>query len=493
MTSLWLDQDRPDLPGRFPGGERFDVVVVGAGLTGLTTALLLARAGCTVAVLEGRRVGSGTTGNTTAKVSLLQGTRLSAIRRRHPAATVQQYVDANREGQAWLLRYCSDHDIPFQIRHAYSYAATRSGRPSVREEFDASVKAGLPVQWVDDTELPFPVFGAVRLAEQAQFNPMDVLTVMANDLITRGGLIVQKARVREIHPGKVTRLVTGHGLVHANRVVLATGTPIMDRGGFFARLEPLRSYAAAFRVPGPVLQGMYLSVDAPSRSVRSAPSTDGQLLLTGGNGHVVGRRTPTSTLVEDLTRWTEQHWPGAERTHVWSAQDYHSVHELPYAGPLSPVSDRVLVATGYDKWGMTNAAAAALALSSQILGGHTEWASVMKSWTTAELTGALPAAKLNAQVAFQLAGGWIRPLLSAPDLLDLAEGFGRVQRDGATPTAFCTVDGRTIRRSAVCTHLHGVVSWNDAERSWDCPLHGSRFAADGTVLEGPATTDLKPA
>jgi glycine/D-amino acid oxidase-like deaminating enzyme/nitrite reductase/ring-hydroxylating ferredoxin subunit len=493
MTSLWLDRDRTTAPVPFPAGDRFDVAVVGAGLTGLTVALLLARAGSSVVVVEGRRVGSGTTGNTTAKVSLLQGTRLSAIVRRHSAATAEQYVEANREGQAWLLRYCADHNIPFQVRPAYSYAATRAGGSSVRDEFAAGLAAGLPVEWVDDTELPFPVFGAVRLADQAQFNPMDVLTVMVKDVMSRGGLIVERSRVRQIHPGTVNRITTDRGTLQADRVVLATGTPIMDRGGFFARLEPLRSYASAFRVPGSVPEGMYLSVDASTRSVRSAPTPDGQLLLTGGNGHVVGRRTPTSELIDDLTGWTKQHWPGAERTHVWSAQDYHSMHELPYAGPLSPVSDRVLVATGYDKWGMTNAVAAALSLSSQMLGGQTEWASVMRSWSAAELSGALPAAKLNAGVAFEFSGGWIRPLLSPHDQYSPAEGSGMVVRAGASPVAVCTVDGRTIRRSAVCTHLHGVVSWNDAERSWDCPLHGSRFTADGTVLEGPATADLKPA
>ena len=169
------------------------------------------------------------------------------------------------------------------------------------------------------------------------------------------------------------------------------------------------------------------------------------------------------------------------------------MHELPYAGPLTPFNDRVLVATGYDKWGMTNAVAAALTLSSHILGGHTEWATVMRTWTPQEVTGALSAAKLNTKVAYQLTTGWVKPLLSPADRLDPAEGFGRVDRHGVTPVAVCTVDGHTVRRSAVCTHLHGVLSWNDTERTWDCPLHGSRFTADGAVLEGPATQDLKPA
>jgi glycine/D-amino acid oxidase-like deaminating enzyme len=160
--------------------------------------------------------------------------------------TVRRYVDANREGQQWLLRYCTDHEVPFQTRPAFTYATTAEGQQSAQNELKACVEAGLPAGWVTDTELPFPVQGAVHLADQAQFNPMHLLTAMAHDL-----------------------------------------------------------------------------------------------------------RTPTSELVTDLTSWTEQHWPGADRTHVWSAQDYHSVHELPYAGPLTPFNDRVLVATGYDKWGMT--------------------------------------------------------------------------------------------------------------------------------------------
>ncbi len=492
MTSLWLDRTRPSFP-RLDTDARYDVVVIGAGLTGLTTALLLARAGRSVAVVEAGSVGAGTTGNTTAKISLLQGTRLSSIRSTHDASTARQYVEGNREGQAWLLRYCTEHDVPYQVRPSFTYATTDKGRRSVQAELDACREAGLPVAHTTDVELPYQVTAAVRLDGQAQFDPLDLLSAMAADLIGRGGVLHENSRVRSVRPGRLTEVATDRATVRAERVVLATGIPIMDRGGFFARLEPLRSYAAAFEVPGRVPQGMYLSADSPTRSVRSVPHGDGELLLIGGNGHVVGRKPGTSSLVEDLARWTRSHFPGATRTHAWSAQDYHSIHELPYAGPLAPHDDRIMVASGYDKWGMTNAVAAALALSSSLLGGHTEWAAAMSSWSSREVKGAVSALRVNASVGIALGTGWIAPLLHAPEKLNPGEGRGRVERGGLTPVAVCTVDGQTVRRSAVCTHLHGIVSWNDAERSWDCPLHGSRFRPQGSVIEGPATEDLPPA
>lgn len=497
MTSLWLDRTPPSFPApQFPvlsNDGRYDVVVIGAGLTGLTTALLLARAGRSVAVLEAGSIGAGTTGNTTAKISLLQGTRVSSIRSTHDATTTRQYVEANREGQAWLLRYCAEHDVPYQVRPSITYAATAKGRSQVQAEVEACREAGLPVQQTMDVELPYPITAAARLDGQAQFDPMDLLSAMAADVASRGGVLHENSRVRSVRPGRLTEVETDRATLRAERVVLATGIPIMDRGGFFARLEPLRSYAAAFEVPGPVPQGMYLSADSPTRSVRSVPRGDRELLLTGGNGHVVGRKRETSSLVRDLDQWTRTHFPGATRTHAWSAQDYHSIHELPYAGPLVPHDDRIMVASGYDKWGMTNAVAAALALSSSLLGGHTEWAAAMRSWSGRELKGAISALRVNASVGLALGTGWVAPLLHSPERLNPGEGRGRVERGGLAPVAVCTVDGRTVRRSAVCTHLHGIVNWNDAERSWDCPLHGSRFRPDGSVIEGPATKDLPPA
>jgi glycine/D-amino acid oxidase-like deaminating enzyme/nitrite reductase/ring-hydroxylating ferredoxin subunit len=491
MTSVWLD--RPDLPtfGPLPAGETYDVVVAGAGLTGMVTALLLARSGCRVAVLEARYLGAGTTGHTTAKISLLQGTRLSQIRKKQPDDILRAYVEANLEGQQWLLRYCDDHGIAVQRRPAYTYATTDSGESAARAELEACSATGLDAVWTDTPELPYPTRGAVRLDDQAQFDPMDVLVALVQDLEHHGGVVFDGTRVQSVQIDDDTTITTDQGVVSAPQLILATGIPVLDRGGYFARLEPLRSYALALEVSD-CPAGMYLSADSPTRSLRSLPRDGRELLLVGGNGHTVGRRPHPSELVDDLTSWTQEHFPGARLTHSWSAQDYESIDALPYVGSLTPGGDRCFVATGYDKWGMTNAVAASLALSSKILGGSTQWAEALDSWRLRELGGLPSAARLNGSVAFHLAQGWLRTAVQSTEPTVPGEGQGHVEREGMRPVAVCTVDGQTRRYSAVCPHLGGILTWNDAESSWDCPLHGSRFSAGGDVLEGPATRGLKP-
>jgi nitrite reductase/ring-hydroxylating ferredoxin subunit len=211
--------------------------------------------------------------------------------------------------------------------------------------------------------------------------------------------------------------------------------------------------------------------------------------LTGGHGHPVGRDRSLARLVEDLTAWTCQAFTGATRTHWWSAQDYQSVDDLPLVGPLTPVDLGIYVATGYAKWGMTSAVAASLALTARLVDDHKDWAEVWDSWRIREL-GALPrAVSLNASAAVHMAVGWARAEIAAevpvPDV-----GSGAVSHRGLRPVATCNLNGTVHKLSAVCPHLKGIVRWNDAEKSWDCPLHGSRFSADGSLLEGPATQGL---
>lgn len=511
MTSLWLARDAE--AGAEPGDdwtqrrEVYDTVVVGAGLTAVVTALLLTRAGQRVAILEARDVGAVTTGNTTAKVSLLQGTTLSQISRRHSRPVVQAYVDGNLRAQEWVADFCKDNHVATETADAYTYATSSASVSTIEAEHRSCLAAGLTTRLVTETELPYPVSSAVVLPNQVQFDPMPMLRAAVREIRENNGEVFTGIRARSVKTDKSGCTVeTASGSVRGGHVVLATGTPILDRGGFFARLEPERSYALAFEVPEPPPTGMYLSADSPSRSLRTAPAKnrgsgesgrDGErLLLVGGNGHVVGRQPgATSEAVADLVAWTQRHFPGAKEVAQWSAQDYSTLDSLPYVGPLLPTTERLWVATGYGKWGMTNAVAAAHLLSTRITGAHDPqveaWAPAYAAWSPAQVFDVPSAVKLNAGVGVNLARGWWTAERRTDPESSPAEGEGRVVRDCGRPVGVSTVDGETRRVSAVCPHLGGVLRWNDAEASWDCPLHASRFAADGTLLEGPATSDLR--
>lgn len=492
MESLWLETS-PGIPAdTFTPGGSYDTVVVGAGLTGLSTAVLLARGGQKVAVVEARRTGAVTTGNTTAKISLLQGTVLSEVARHHNVSTAAAYAAANRRGQEWLLSFCDSAGVGYETRDAWTYAVTPDGAAAVTAERDACRAAGLPVESTTETELPFRVQAALRLADQAQFHPLQALSALAAELRTLSGALFEGIRVTEIHhanTGKV-RVVTQPGDLQASSVVLATGIPILDRGGYFAVVKPMRSYASAFPVTGEVPEGMYLSADSPSRSLRTAAVDGTRYLLAGGDGHPVGRASHTRDRINGLHEWATRNFSVGEARYDWSAQDYSPASAVPYVGELPLLGRNIYAATGFNKWGMTNGVAAALSLSAKILGNPDPDAALYKAKVS--LPDAVTTVKDNAEVGLQMLSGWAGGL-SRTTGTEPPEGLGVVVREGGSPVAVCTVNGVTSRRSAICPHLHGVLAWNDAEASWDCPLHGSRFSADGEVLEGPAVKGLDPA
>jgi glycine/D-amino acid oxidase-like deaminating enzyme len=273
---------------------------------------------------------------------------------------------------------------------------------------------------------------------------------------------VRVRQVRRLRSGIALR--TTSGTVLADRVVLATGTPPGRLGGLFLRLEAGRSLLTTWDVPDPAAlpagfaETMSITAGSPVRSLRMA----GGLLMVGGEGYAVGREAHPDHRLAALDEWTRTHLPVGAARHAWAAQDYSSDTGLPLVGPALPGDDRVLVATGYAKWGLTNGAAAGLALAGRILGEPVEWGRTLEPWARPAVPTARGAATFGEQAA-----GWA-----------CAVGRPSGQRQGA------------VRVSRTCPHLGGVVRWNDQEQSWDCPVHGSRFAADGTLLEGPATEDL---
>ncbi|GAT73704.1 glycine/D-amino acid oxidase, deaminating [Microbacterium sp. HM58-2] len=469
-----------------------DVVVVGAGLAGAATTLMLSSRGHRVALLEAHRVGARTTGDSTAKLSLLQGTTLSAVLEGSGPATLRAYAQGNEHAQLWLRDRLHGTGAE-ERRTAYTYATGTEGDEALRRESAACALAGIGarLEGPGDIGLPFPVTSSLSLPDQSQLHPMAVLAQLLRDARRHGAAVVENCRLTAVHDEAEGLVIeTPRRTMRTRLLILTTGFPALDRNAFFAQLTPSRQFVASYRLPDGVdpPEGMYLSADPVTRSLRTARGADGEtLLLIGGDSYVPGRDPDTAERLASIDRWTTETFPGASRTRWWAAQDYRMANGRPFMGRIAGHAGRVLAATGFAKWGMTNAVAAAMALAGHAEDDPPAWAAPFAELSTGR-HGAAEMVKANASVAAGLARGWVNPEQSYPDAGDGVRA--RIRRRGITPVAESQVDGRVCAVSAVCTHLGGIVRWNSAERTWDCPLHGSRFAPDGKVLEGPAQRNL---
>ena len=494
-SSLWEATTPATSYPRLEGSRSADVVVVGGGITGLTTAYLLAQAGVDVAVVEARRIATGTTGHTTAKVTSLHGLAYATLIEDHGVERAGRYAEANELAIAEIAAIVEREAIECDLRRmaAYTYTESEAQVRGVEAEVAAATRLGLPASLVHETPLPFPVRAAVRFDNQAMFHPRRYCLGLADAIERQGGHIFEQSRADKIETSDRGVIVhTDAGTLEGDRVIQATLLPFDDPGGLFAKTHPSRSYALAARVPGDVPDGMFLGIDEPSRSVRPYQASTGTYLVIGGEAHKTGQDEDTEARFAAIEAWAHERFPAIEQIeHRWSAQDYMPADGIPYVGKATPGNDRMLVAAGFKKWGMTNGTAAAMLLRDLVLGNANAALEVFDATRVRPRQALGELAKQNVDVAARFVGG---RLASAPSLADLAPGQGAVVQvtGGRRLAAFRDEAGALSVLSARCTHMGCLVAFNDAERSWDCPCHGSRFDLAGRVLEGPATEPLAP-
>lgn len=461
-TSYWMDS-APPRGARPPlEGDLFaDVVVVGAGIVGLCTARELNRAGRDVVVLEAGRIAAGVTGHTTGKLTSLHGLCYERLRRRHGEGAATLYADAQEDALRQVTRICEELgiDADLEARPAYTYTVDETRVEEIRAEAAAASAAGLRAATVTETGLPYPVAAAVGVEGQLQFHPRRFLLGVADDLVAHGVRLHESTRVTDLREGADCRLtLESGGTVHASDVVLATQFPLRCHTTLLMRLSLRREFVIA----APVEErhapyGMYVTSDHGTRSVRTAPLDRGRrLLIVAGEAFEPGTEGADDRL-ERLERWASAQLPGfaeAPAVHRWAAEDVHTADDLPCVGHEHPDTQHVYVATGFGGWGLSNGIAASRLL-------------------TAHLTGAPRPA-------------WTE-LVDPRRRLPFREVPGVVRQQAAVAGHY--LSGRQTGRR--CTHMGCELGFNEAEQTWECPCHGSRFAADGKVLQGPATRPLE--
>ena len=491
--SFWLDTARRPRYPRLDGDRSFDVAILGGGLCGITTALLLKRDGARVAVIEADRVGGGATGHTTAKITSLHSQIYARLVSKFGEERARVYAQANEAAIDRIERLADERgiDCDFRRKPNYTYTSSPDQVEALRAEAEVARRLDLPACFTTDVDLPFAVEGAVRFDHQAEFHPIKYLTELARGLHGDGSEIFEDTRAVDVDGGRSATVTTRFGTVTADRIVVATHFPFLDRAGFFARMHPDRSYVVAAALQSRPPGAMYISADSPTRSIRTTPHDGGELLLVGGEGHKVGQEPDTEARYAVLAGWMREHFDVGPVAWHWSTQDPITDDGVPYIGKLHRGAENVYVATGFAKWGMAHSTAAATILSDLINGRDNPWIGLYDPARVTPLASAKDFLKQNVDVAKRFVGDRLSHPDNQRELDSIKPGDGAIViLDDEKVAAYREETGELQMLAPACKHLGCLVTWNPAERSWDCPCHGSRYATDGTVLEGPTVEPL---
>ncbi|MBQ7922063.1 MAG: FAD-dependent oxidoreductase [Clostridia bacterium] len=429
MESVWK-QDVPQMRfGPLDGNINTDVLIIGGGIAGILCAYRLKSAGVDCVLAEAGEILGGITQNTTAKITIGHGLLYDKLIKRYGENTAHLYLEAQTHAGEEYANLCRNIDCDYEKKDSYVYSLR--DRRKIEREVTALRRLGILAEFSDTQELPMETAGAVCVKDQAQFHPLKFLYTIAKDLP-----IYENTKVVELKPN---RAVTSHGEITYKKLIVATHFPLLNKhGGYFVKLYQHRSYVLALQ-NAPNVHGMYVDESDTGLSFRNY----GDLLLLGGGGHRTGKQ---GGCWQELEEFADTHYKNARVVGKWATQDCMTLDGIPYIGQYAGSTPDMYVAAGFNKWGMTNAMAAADILSDLVRGKPNPYAAV-----------------------FSPSRSIFHPQI-AVNIFESAVGL-------LTPT---------VPR---CPHLGCALKYNKAEHTWDCPCHGSRFSEDGEVMDNPATDD----
>lgn len=477
-----------------------DECIVGAGIAGLSTAYLLAKAGRNVVVVDAALLAGGETARTTAHLTSILDKRYYVLESLHGEYGTRLAAASHRAAIAKIESITAIENIDCDFTRLDGYLFDCPGEPLVTldAEWLAARRAGLHVESVDRAPLPdFDTGRCLRFPDQAQFHPLKYLRGLAEAITRMGGRIFTETQVKSVTGGAATRVQTATQCeIRAGATIVASNTPINDRFAMHTKQAAYRTYVVGLHVPrASVPRALYWDTADPYHYVRVHPGgaigTNDDLLIVGGEDHKTGQDADPEPRYKRLEDWARARFSMADEVDFrWSGQVLEPNDGLAYIG-RNPGDDNVYIVTGTSGNGMTYGTIAGMLLADLILGRANPWAEIYGP-SRVSLRAAGEFLRENLNVAAWYTEHLTRGDVESPDAI--APGTGAIVRRGWSKVAIFRDEAGNLREfSAVCPHLGGIVQWNPVEKSWDCPLHGSRFNALGRVINGPAISDLKKA
>lgn len=472
-----------------------DVLIIGGGITGILTTYMLSNSNLNITIVEADKMAMGVTANTTAKITSQHGLLYDYLLNSFDFETAKGYLDSNEEAIKLVSEIIEKEkiDCDFSYQDSYVYTCQKSNVQKIVDEVSAVTSLGLKAEYVTECPLPFNIAAGIKFPNQAQFHPRKYLLNLLSVLETKNINLFENSKVIDIkHVNNMYEVYTNEYKITTKYLVMASHYPIKNFPGmYFIKMYQDSSYAIGVELSQDVFDGMYISCDFPSYSFRNAIQSNAKkLLIVGGSGHKTG---DSSCNIEDsyinLENYIKSIYPKAKVKYKWMTEDCVSLDKIPYIGEFSNFLPNMYVATGYKKWGMTTSHVAAKIISDKILNIENPYEKIYTATRLKPIKNSKEFGNMLKQSAYSLAINKLTPpIISYSELTN--DSGGVVNYNGKKLGIYKDKDGKKFAVLPYCKHLGCELSWNNLEKTWDCPCHGSRYDYTGKIITEPTTESL---